>query len=81
MSLKTISVEGNLYTNELAPIDTEQAPIRGDDGLAEVEVADVNDVTLHLRHYANEQACLSLSMTRANALALAEVLRTAAAED
>lgn len=80
MTIRTISVEGNLYTNEGAPLNTEDAPIRGDDGLAEVETDD-GRVTLHLRHYADEQACLSLEMKRPDALALSEILREAAGVD
>jgi hypothetical protein len=77
MTITSISTKGLLYTNELAPIDTENQPIRGDDGLAEVEVDD-GMVTLHLRHYADDQACLSFQLGRDGALALAEVLRAAA---
>jgi hypothetical protein len=75
MDLTDISTEGRLWTNETTPIT---ALMEGEDGLIEVEVTDVNEVAIHMRHYADEGACLSFYTTRAGALALAEVLRAAA---
>ncbi len=76
MSLTDISTTGRLWTNEAAPI-TE--PMNGEDGLIEVEVTDENEIAVHMRHYADTGACLSFYTDRAGALALAEVLRAAAA--
>lgn len=79
MSLKTISVQGKLWTNEDVALDDQEW--LGEDGLVEVERSDENSIAVHFRHYADTGAAMSAELDRAGAVALAEVLRTAAQED
>ncbi len=78
MSLSTIAVNSTITTNELAPI-TE--PWEAEQGIVEVGRSDENEVTVHFRHYNNEQASISASMDRAGAVALAHSLLAAAEAD